>query len=153
MEEPMPETKTDRIAPVRKSITVPWKPDVAFRRFTDGIAEWWPLSTHSVSESAESTCAFEGEMGGRIYETGPDGAEHLWGTVTAWEPPRRLAFTWHPGRPEDTRQEVEVAFHAAGEGTRVELVHTGWEHLGNAAAETRAGYERGWDFVLGRYAG
>ncbi|HEY7471082.1 MAG TPA: SRPBCC family protein [Gemmatimonadota bacterium] len=149
----MPETKSDRIAPVRKSITVPWTPEAAFRRFTAGIAEWWPLATHGVSESAEAGVAIEGRVGGRIVETGPDGAEHVWGTVTAWEPPRRVAFTWHPGRPADMRQDVSVAFHAADGGTRVELVHTGWEHLGEKAAKMRAGYNSGWDFVLGRYAG
>jgi hypothetical protein len=40
----MPETKSDRIAPVRKSITVPWQPEAAFRRFTAGMADWGPLS-------------------------------------------------------------------------------------------------------------
>jgi hypothetical protein len=93
----MPETKSDRIAPVRKSITVPWQPEAAFRRFTAGMADWWP----------GATCEIEGRVGGRVFETGPDGAEHLWGTVTLWEPPR----------------------------------------------STRAGYDSGWDFVLGLYAG
>lgn len=149
----MPETKSDRIAPVRKSVTVPMRPEAAFRRFTEGIAGWWPLATHSVSESAEASCAIEGRIGGRIVETAPDGAEHVWGTVTAWEPPGRLVFTWHPGRSEDTGQEVEIRFRAAGEGTRVDLVHTGWERLGEKAAGMRAGYDAGWDVVLGRYAG
>lgn len=148
----MPETKNDILTPVRKSITVSWRPDAAFRRFTEGIAGWWPLATHSVSESADAACAIEGGIGGRIYETGADGAEHLWGTVTAWDPPRRLAFTWHPGRPADTGQEVEVTFRPEGDGTRVDLVHSGWERLGEKAAAMRADYDGGWDFVLGRYA-
>lgn len=149
----MPETRSDRIAPVRKSITVPWKPAVAFRRFTDGIAQWWPLTSHGVSGSAEAGVTFEGRVGGRVYETAPDGTEHLWGTVTEWDPPRRVVFTWHPGRPVDTRQEVEVTFQPAGEGSRIDLVHSGWEHLGERAAGIRANYDTGWDLVLGRYAG
>lgn len=36
------------------------------------------------SESAEATCALEGRVGGRVFETGPDGTVHLSGTVTAW---------------------------------------------------------------------
>ena len=67
----MPETKSDRIAPVRKSITVAMRPEAAFRRFTEGIAGWWPLATHSVSESEEASCVIEGRIGGRIFETGP----------------------------------------------------------------------------------
>ena len=149
----MPETRSDRIAPVRKSITVDWKPEAAFRRFTDGIAQWWPLESHSVSESADATVRIEGRIGGRIYETGPDGVEHLWGTVTGWDPPRRIAFTWHPGQPADARQEVEVTFQPAGRGARVDLVHSGWEHLGEEADTMRAGYDSGWDLVLGRYEG
>ncbi len=149
----MPETRSDRIAPVRKSITVPWKPAAAFRRFTNGIAEWWPLASHSLSESAEAGVTFEGRVEGRVYETAPDGTEHLWGTVTEWDPPRRVAFTWHPGRPVDARQLVEVTFQPAGQGSRVDLVHSGWEHLGETAARIRANYDTGWDFVLGRYAG
>jgi uncharacterized protein YndB with AHSA1/START domain len=148
----MAQTKSDRIAPVRKSITVSLPPERAFRRFTEEIAGWWPLATHSVSESAEATCAIEGRVGGRIVETAPDGAEHRWGTVMAWEPPRRLAFTWHPGRSDDTGQEVEVTFRPEDGGTRVDLVHTGWERLGEKGAGMRADYDAGWDVVLGRYA-
>jgi uncharacterized protein YndB with AHSA1/START domain len=73
--------------------------------------------------------------------------------VTAWEPPERLAFTWHPGRSEATHQEVEITVRAVGERTRVDLVHAGWERLGEEAARTRAGYDRGWDSVLARYSG
>jgi hypothetical protein len=31
-------------------------------------------------------------------------------------------------------------------------VHRGWEALGPAALETRAGYDSGWATVLGEYA-
>jgi uncharacterized protein YndB with AHSA1/START domain len=147
----MPETRTDRIAPIRKSITVPWKPADAFRRFTEGMADWWPVATHSTSRSAESTVRLEGKAGGRLYEVDADGHEHLWGNVTAWDPPRRLTFTWHPGRGIDTRQEVAITFTPAGDGTRLDLVHSGWERLGAKATGTRADYDRGWDYVLGCY--
>ena len=30
--------------------------------------------------------------------------------VTAWDPPRRVAFTWHPGQSPETSQDVEVTF-------------------------------------------
>ena len=146
-------TMPDRIAPIRTSVLVRWRPDEAFRRFTERIAAWWPLETHSQSASAAATCRMEPRLGGRIVETAPDGAEHLWGTVTAWEPPGRLAFTWHPGRAPETRQEVEITFLSEGDGTRVSLVHSGWERLGERAGEVRENYVRGWGIVLGRYAG
>jgi uncharacterized protein YndB with AHSA1/START domain len=48
--------------------------------------------------------------------------------------------------------EVEVRFTPDGAGTRVELEHRGWERLGATAAESREGYNGGWNEVLARYA-
>jgi len=91
----------------------------------------------------------EGRVGGRLFERDRAGKEHVWGIVTAWEPPRRLVFTWHPGRSPDSAQDVELRFSDAGGGmTLVELTHTGWERLGEKAAEARGRYDKGWEFVL-----
>lgn len=150
----MSETRTNpAIEPVVKTITVAWPVERAFRRFTGEIGAWWPLESHSVGGEQARTCAIEPREGGRLYEVGEDGSEHAWGTVTRWEPPRRVAFTWHPGRDPETRQEVEVTFDPVDDGTRVQVVHTGWERLGEKAAETREAYGPGWEFVLGRFAG
>lgn len=141
-----------RIAPVVKTIEVPWPVDRAFRRFTTEVGEWWPLATHSVGQARTRTCRFEPREGGRLYEVIEGGEEADWGVVTAWEPSRRVAFTWFPGREPDTEQRVEVTFHPAdGGGTVVELSHAGWERLGEAGQEMRDGYDSGWDFVLERY--
>jgi uncharacterized protein YndB with AHSA1/START domain len=134
---------------LRKTIEVAAAPDRAFRLFTEGMAGWWPVRTHSVGEDRAETVIFEPGVGGRIYERTLDGDEHVWGTVTAWEPPGRVVFTWHPGRGPDTEQDVEVRFEPSGTGTRVELVHTGWERLGDRAAAVRENYDGGWDIVLG----
>jgi uncharacterized protein YndB with AHSA1/START domain len=123
----------------------------AFRLYTEGIATWWPFATHSVEEDDVETVVFDGREGGRIYERAKNGAEHLWGTVIAWDPPNRVVHTWHPGRGEETAQEVQISFEADGPGTRVELVHTGWEKVGDRAAEMFGNYDTGWDYVLGKY--
>jgi uncharacterized protein YndB with AHSA1/START domain len=141
------ETTADTTA-IRKSITVRRPIEEAFALFTDGIAEWWPLEKFSIHAERATTVAFEGRVGGRLYEVSDEGEEGLWGTVTAWEPPHRLAYTWHPGRGEETSQEVEIRFIPDGDGTRLELEHRGWER----APEARARYDKGWDTVLGRYA-
>jgi hypothetical protein len=73
----------------------------------------------------------------------------IWGTVIAWEPARRVAFTWHPGREPESAQEVEVRFVTTEAGTRVELEHRGWERLGETARATRDSYDQGWDGVFG----
>jgi len=136
------------LAPVRKRIRVGWKPEEAFRRFTSGIAGWWPLRSHSVSGERAETVVFEERVGGRIYERSAGGDESTWGTVTAWEPPHRVAFTWHPGRDPKKPSDIEVRFFSDGAGSRLELVHTGWESFGPIAAKARRGYGIGWAYVL-----
>lgn len=139
------------LEPVRKSIQVNLSPDAAFRRFTEEIAAWWPLKTHSVGEERAEMVVFETQRGGRIYERTRDGAIHVWGTVIACDPPDRVVFSWHPGREADTAQEVEIRFLASERGTRVELEHRGWEALGDGAENMRSRYSEGWDYVLGRF--
>jgi uncharacterized protein YndB with AHSA1/START domain len=140
-----------RLEPVRKSVEVGTSPQAAFRRFTEEIASWWPLETHSVGGTRAARVEFETRRGGRIYERTRDGGIHVWGTVIAYEPPDRLVFTWHPGREPQTAQEVELRFRPTDRGTRVEHEHRGWETLGDAAEKMRADYDGGWEFVLGRF--
>ena len=140
------------IEPVRKSVEVKCTVAEAFRIFTDKIDSWWPLATHSIGEADARACYFEGREGGRIYETHGDGSIHLWGTVTSWQPPFGVVFTWHPGRDASTAQEVELRFSECPDGARVDLEHRGWETLGDKADETRSAYESGWVGVLESFA-
>ena len=96
------------------------------------------------------TVVVEPGAGGRIVEHGPGGVMSVWGVVTVWEPGRRVAFTWYPGNEEEDATEVEVSFTATDGGTRVDLVHGGWDHRTDGAA-IRQAYVPGWDFVLARY--
>jgi uncharacterized protein YndB with AHSA1/START domain len=139
--------QTTEVAPIHKSVTVARPVEEAFALFTDGIATWWPLATHSIFDQRAATAVFEGRVGGRLYELSADGEEGVWGTVLVWEPPHRIVYSWHPGRGEETAQEVEIRFTAEGERTRVDLEHRGWER----APEKRPGYDEGWDVVLGHY--
>ncbi len=139
------------VPPVVKTVVVPCAPAKAFRVFTENVGDWWPLATHRVGPEPV-TCAFESRVGGRIFERGRDGAESIWGRVLAWEPPRRVAFTWMVGRDEDTAQTIEVTFAAVDGGTEVRLVHSGWEKLGSleAAQKMRTSYDQGWATVFER---
>ncbi|MDO8144816.1 MULTISPECIES: SRPBCC domain-containing protein [unclassified Isoptericola] len=132
------------LAPVECEVLVPCPPARAYRLFVDDLGTWWPLGTHSVF-GAEGTVAV---TDGRLVETGPDGATAVWGTITEAVEPEVLEFTWHPGADPDTATLVRVTFAAAGPGgTRVRLVHTGWQARPDGAA-ARAGYDRGWPGVL-----
>jgi uncharacterized protein YndB with AHSA1/START domain len=135
-------------AAVRKTVNVKRRPEDAFRLFTEGIGTWWPLETHSPSDGETEALVMEERVGGRLYERMREGGEVVWGEILAWEPPGRVAFTWHLGGPVTT--EVDVRFTAEGDGTRVELEHRGWERHGDRAPDLRASYDSGWDYVLGR---
>jgi uncharacterized protein YndB with AHSA1/START domain len=140
------------IQPIQKQIKVPLPVDAAFRLFTDGINQWWPLATHSVGKDQAETCFFEGWVGGGIFEVIKDGRQVEWGRVLDWQPYHLLRFQWYPGRTPDTAQQVTVTFQEVQGGTLVVLIHSGWESLGEKAISTRKGYESGWDYVLGKYS-
>jgi len=74
---------------------------------TSRIDTWWPRD-HTVHDAV--AVVVQGRVGGRIYERGADGVEHEWGKVTAWEPPSRLAYTWHIGRDVGDATDVEIRF-------------------------------------------
>ena len=139
------------VEPVRKSIIVPAAPQRAFELFTARIQEWWPLATHSVGGERAAGVVFGEGVGTAIVETLADGTTSIWGTVTHWDPPHRVAFTWHPGRTEAEATWVEVTFTADGSGsTVVRLVHSGWERRADGAS-AREGYDSGWEAVVGCY--
>jgi DNA-binding transcriptional ArsR family regulator len=142
------------IEPLVKTIVVPLEVSGAFELFTGGMGSWWPLATHSVGAERARGCRFEARAGGRIYEIMDDGTESEWGVVKLAEFPRRVVFTWHPGRPASTAQEVEVTFRGVEGGTEVRLEHRGWERYGENAEAARDRYDTGWDQVFGaRYGG
>jgi uncharacterized protein YndB with AHSA1/START domain len=107
----------ETIAPIVQTVWVDCPVDEAFRVFTEGFADWWPHAEE---------CEIEPWLGGRIFERAPDGKEEDWGSIIAWEPPGRLEFTWCPGRREDEQETVQVEFEVEADGTRVTLIHRGW---------------------------
>ncbi len=137
-------TGGESFAPVERSVEVPVDAATAFTLFTDRIADWWPMATHSVHGEG-GTVAFEE---GRLVERHGDRTEE-WGDVRAWDPPHGFAVTWHPGREADEATEVAVSFTEEEPGrTRVDLRHSGWEHRDPGARES---YATGWVTVLARY--
>jgi uncharacterized protein YndB with AHSA1/START domain len=95
---------------------------------------------------------FEPAQGGRIYEVTSDGREAPWAEILVYDPPRRLVLAWKPNDRDQPPTEVEVRFEADGDGTRLDLEHSGWARLGDLATEARKGYSAGWQLPLARYA-
>ena len=91
----------------------------------------------------------EPKVGGRFYERFSDGEEFEVGRVIACEPPTRIIFTWKdPNWKAPT--EVEVRFSPAGNGTRVDIEHRGFDAAG-VQPEEAAGWADGWKTVLATY--
>ena len=141
----MPTTDTT----IRKERDLSVAPERAFEVFTAGIADWWPVASHSVGGDDTVNVTLEPRVGGRITETTRRGETHLWGTVLAWEPPHRLVVDWHPGHAPDDATEVEVRFEPRPDGCRLVLEHRGWERV--TWADRRPSYDSGWNPVLARY--
>jgi uncharacterized protein YndB with AHSA1/START domain len=120
------------LTPIRQSVHVDCTREDAFRLFTEGFGEWWPLAFSSGGGNDSEFCAIEPWVGGKVFERTPSGEEHYLGTVTAWDPPGRIEFTWHRGEPENDDQSVTVDFQVEADGTRLTLTHRNWHQSGVA---------------------
>lgn len=134
------------VAPIRREVVVELDVGEAFELFTTRIGEWWPVAELSVFGEGSSVDFRDGCL---IETEGAKTSE--WGTVTEWEPDKRVAFTWHPGAPSERASYVTVTFTQRSPGrTLVVLEHSGWEGLDEPAAARRE-YDHGWPQVLDCY--
>ena len=139
------------IEPIRLAFDVDCPVAHAFDVWTGRIGQWWPLD-HTVSAEPGVTVILEGRTGGRIFERRVGGLEHDWGEVTIWEPPNRLAYTWHLKRDRSDATVVDIRFVPRSEAlTRIEIEHRDWERLGAGAESWREQNDRGWASLLPHY--
>ncbi len=148
----------DSATTVSTSIVVEAPPEKAFSVFTDDMASWWPPE-HHLLQAPLARMVFEPRAGGDVYDVGEDGSQCRWARVLAYDPPRRVVFTWDisPQWQIETdparTSEVEVRFVPDGElRTWVELEHRhldrhgeGWEGVRDAVRSSG-----GWNLGLGR---
>jgi uncharacterized protein YndB with AHSA1/START domain len=146
-------------APIRKMVRVKVTQTRAFALFTQDFGKWWPAS-HSIGKSPLKHAIVEQHAGGRWYEVGEDGSQCEWGKVLEWQPPNRILLAWQINSQwqfdADLLTEIEVRFHAEGEGlTRVELEHRFIDRYGERTEAIRGMLDapEGWSGILGIYAG
>lgn len=109
-----------------------------------GIARWW-----------QSTAEVEPRVGGRFH-VAFDHADHsMTGTITAFDPPRRFAFTWPELGDGDSVVTFDLAEHPAG--CRLVLTHdlpgdadvadfaSGWHWHIDGLDDAAAGRATPWD--------
>jgi uncharacterized protein YndB with AHSA1/START domain len=139
------------IEPLSMAFDVHCSAEHAFDTWTARIGRWWPAD-HTVSGESAARVVLEGRPGGRLYERTSAGAEHEWGEIIAWEPPRRLVYLWYLRRDRADATEVEINFIAQDEATtRVEIEHRGWQRLGAQGADWRDANRGGWSTLLPHY--
>ncbi len=138
------------MTPLELEFTVDCAVESAFDLWARRTSMWWPKG-HSVTADPHLVVTIEPRVGGRIFERTPDGIEHDWGEVLAWEPPGRLAYLWQLRFDRSDASEVEVTFHPVPDGTAVRIVHSGWERLGAKGTERRERNKKGWAGVLEHY--
>ncbi len=111
------------------SIEVALPPPRAFALFTEEVDAWWGRGPKYRNRDVPSVLRFEPGVGGRLVEVYADG-EFQVGEISAWEPGARLVMSWHPTNfaPGETT-EVEIRFEACSAGTRVRVLHRGWDTL------------------------
>jgi uncharacterized protein YndB with AHSA1/START domain len=144
---------------VRTAIVVEAPIERAFRVFTEDFDSVKPREHNMLAVEIDET-VFEPRVGGRVYDRGADGSEYQWARALAFEPPKRLVFSWDIS-PQwqlesdlEKTSEVEVRFIAeSDERTRVELEHRNLERHGRGWEGTRdaVGGEGGWPFYLERF--
>lgn len=122
------------MAPIVLEFEVAASVDHAFDMWTSRCALWWPLS-HSVSQADGFGVVFEPFVGGRVFETGPNGEEHDLGEVTAWDPPNRVEYLWHIFLDPEKATHVSLTFTPVDGGTSVRLENSGFEVFGDGAGE------------------
>jgi uncharacterized protein YndB with AHSA1/START domain len=125
----------------------------AFQVFTDGIGTWWD-PRHHLLEGPIETMTFEPRVGGHIVDRYVDGRECRWGRVLAYDPPRRVVFSWDitlhwdVETDPDKASEIEVTFTAVNpERTHVVLLHRHLDRHGEGWQAMRDAVGQGWSLT------
>jgi uncharacterized protein YndB with AHSA1/START domain len=129
------------LTPVVCTLEIAAPRERVFMLFTtsEELVRWWP-----------DAVAFDPREGGEI-RLEFEGRGVVRGTVTRFDPPNALGFTWVRDVARDVVTHVDVELTELEDGgTRVELRHTGWEAVPeDQVEEWRAIHEAGWRHFLG----
>lgn len=113
------------------ALRVPAAPARAFEAFTREIGSWWlPDPLFQITPHGDGVLAFEPGVGGRLVTRLGNGETFEIGSISVWEPGRRLVFGWRQASfsPQQST-EVEVRFEAVGTETRVSIEHRAWDTI------------------------
>lgn len=144
---------------VLRHVVVPVAIERAFEVFVSRFGDVKPRE-HNLLSAPIAETVFEPWVGGNILDRAVDGTECRWARILAYDPPRRIVFSWDidpqwnlEADPRLT-SEVEARFIAeASDRTRLELEHRnihrhgpGWQNVANGV-----GGADGWPRYLTRF--
>ena len=135
------------VPPIVKRVTVRAAPARAFALFAGDFAR----CRESIPAPIRSTVRSSRGSAGGCSNVQPMGTRRP--GEPCWHMTRRIDSRF-PGSSNCRRgreQLVEIRFTPEDRGTTVELTHSGWEQLGDAAASLRERYDRGWGTVFERH--
>jgi uncharacterized protein YndB with AHSA1/START domain len=122
----------------------------AFHVFTAEIGTWWDDDKHILAADV-AEMVFEPFVGGSIIDRGVDGSECRWARVLAYEPPRRVCFSWdittrwQIETDPTMASEVEIVFsELSPERTLVVLTHRHLDRHGAGWEGMRDAVDHGW---------
>lgn len=146
--EPEPERAPLQVPDIEESCVVPRETGEAFSGFHEYPHLWWPEDFSTFGEGMHPE--FEG---GSLTETSVDEEKALWATVREVRAGELLVLDWFLGHGASVPTDVEVRFEpaAAGTGTSVTLVHTGFGRLPDGA-DVRERMAGQWRNALQRYS-
>ena len=145
----------DAAPTVSRSVEVPIDPASAFELYTGQINRWWKRDSWYWNDRRRARgLRIEPFVGGRFVEVYDEatGEGFEIGRVRAWEPGRRVAYSWRQADwPPGEELEIEVGFAPAAEGSLVTIAVRGWERL-TGGEEIGRGYGEGARELLAWFA-
>jgi len=133
-----------RALEIQGSVTIDAKPEDVWRALTTDLSAWWGAPYLCCDDTTD--IKLELRIGGPLYETGGDGTEVLWGTVSGYTPGSFIEYTGCCGMAPPVHGSWSYLLEAQGGGTKVSFRHQAMGRISEAQME---GYNKGWQDLVG----
>jgi DNA-binding transcriptional ArsR family regulator/uncharacterized protein YndB with AHSA1/START domain len=145
--EPMPFTASNpRSMQIEQELTIRAPIEAVWTALTREIGAWWGRP-YVHDDARVVALRLETSVGGRFWEDWGAGAGALYATVLSIRAPEELILAGPFGMGGLCQSVVRFGLRAEGGATRLTLSHRA---VGEIDAEREAGYQGGWEELLGR---